>query len=256
MLRLSHEGDRAEQIDLADIVIILAVLGRLHLDADAFHVGETVLIGHGLSEVKALHLFTADVPKVTELLLRLDAFRQGLYLNFLGHLHHGRQYAPGAKIEGAQKAHVHLNLIELKILQEIEGGIRAAEVIHPDLIPCPAELIDGIVELALLLRHHAFGDLDVEEVVGDLIVGDNIIDRLEDVAEDEIEARQIDRDRDGDRSGLNGVPNPCANLANDAQIQQMNAVVRLQHRDKLIGPYHAIVRIDPPGQRLKAAQLP
>ena len=58
-LRPAQEGDGAEKVDAADIVIVFAVARQFHRDALFPERVQRILIGHGLAEVEALHLFTA-----------------------------------------------------------------------------------------------------------------------------------------------------------------------------------------------------
>ena len=179
---MRHERNGAEQIDLPDVVIVLAFTWLLDLDEAFLHMPHGIFIRHRFAEIVALYLFTAGVAQKAELFLRLHSFRQRLDLDFLGHLDHGGQNLPGTLVKGAQEVHVDLQLIEPVILERIQGRITASEIIHPDLEAGPVKFRNHLAHQLLLLSHEAFGDLNIDQVSGNLIKADGIVHFPENVA--------------------------------------------------------------------------
>ncbi len=203
----------------------------------------------------ALDFFTADIAKIGKLFLRLHTFCQRVDVNDLGHLYNGGHDAFGAQIERPQKAHVQLQLVKAKFLEDIQRRIGAAEVVHPYLITCGTEPVHDPHHEILLLRHDALGDFKIDEVVRNLVITYNMIRDGKNITECKIEPRQIDGHRYRSFPVCDGTADPCADLPEDPGIKQMDQPLPFQHRDELIRIDHAQLRIVPARKRLKAAQL-
>ena len=252
---LREEGCGAEEVQLTELVIIHPVGGRLQGDALGGDVGDALSVGHGLAEEVALGLFAADVPQKVELLLGLHALGQGLNANLLGHVDDGGEDALGAQTEVTQKVHIDFELVELKILQRVQGGVTAAEVVHPHGVTGVAELGDAAEHRGLVVGEHALGDLDADVEPRHLVGAHGLLHHGEDVAQLKVQPGQVQGDGHHNIPPGHGLPIKGAHLPDDMGVQQMDEAMLLQHGDKGSRGQQAVLRVIPAGQCLHGAHL-
>ena len=108
----------------------------------------------------------------------------------------------------------------------------------------------------LVLRHHALGDFDIEEIVGNLVLGGDAVHDAKDVAQLKIQAGEVHGHGNGRLVPVQRFADSRADLPDDAAVQQVDDPHALQHGDELIRANHSVVGVHPARQRLKAAQLP
>ena len=256
MLLSGHKRHGAEHVEPADVVVILPVLGNLDADALFLHPGQGLFIGHGPAEIIPLHFFAADIPEIAVMLLRLHALHQRMDIDVLGHLHDGGGDTLRPQIEGPEELHIQLDLVKGKLLEDIQGRIGAAEIVHPDLIPGRPEPVYDPFQLFLLISHYALGNFKVNIFMGNLVLADDPVRQVEDIAKSKIKPRQIHRNGNRGLPVGNTAPDPGAYLPEDGHVQLMDHPQLFQYGNEIVGINHAPLRVDPPGQRLKTAQLP
>ena len=190
------------------------------------------------------------------MLLGFDPFREGMDIELLRHLHDGGRDPHGALGEGPKESHIELELIEGDLLEHVQGGVGASEIVHPDLVAGGVELLYDSLQQLLLLGHHALRDLEINEVMGDFIIADDIVHKGEDIiAQEKIQPGEIDRYRNRCLTVGQAPPDPGTDAAKDRLIEMMDDSLALQHRDELVRVNDAKLRIDPPRQGFEAAEL-
>ena len=137
-----------------------------------------------------MDLLTADVPKEGELFFRLNAFREGYNAEFLGHTDDGTDDRAAGLAHGGDEFHVDLKFVEFIVLQDVEGAIARAEVIHPNLIAGFAEAFDLVADIGVR-GHDALGDFDMEQFARDAIFLNGPLDVGQDVAGNEVETGKV-----------------------------------------------------------------
>ena len=93
-----------------------------------------MVVGEGLAEQVALHLLASDAAQVVQVLFGLHALGERLDAELLRHVHDRRQDGLRFLAETVQELHVYLELVEVEVLQRVERGIAAAEIVHPHLV--------------------------------------------------------------------------------------------------------------------------
>ena len=214
-----------------------------------------LLEGLRTTEKVALELFASDIPQETEHLLRFHALHQRMDTHVLGHVDDGGQHLPGLCVHAAHKAHVHLQLIEGVILEHVQRGKPAAEVIHPDLVACFAEPIQCGVDPLRHVREQALGDLNMEVVSGDAVFRSAAIHLVEDVTQLKIQPGEVNGNGDNTFAPIHDLAQAGANLSDDTAIQPVDQPVILQQADELLRLDQTSFRVNPAGQRLKSAHL-
>ena len=178
-----------------------------------------------------------------------------MHADLLGHLHHRGEDAAGALAEGAEKTHVQLEFVEAVVLEHVQGGIAAAEVVHPDLIAGLPEAFHHVAHLSLLFGKDAFGDLYIEKIVGDM-AGTGVFIHGKNIALCKVHARQVDGNGNRGLVVFNRLTNAAADRLDHKAVKPVDALCLLEYRDKGIGRQHAALRVDPAGESFKAAKQP
>ena len=256
MLLPGHKRHRAEKVDSPDLIVVAPFVGRFRPDSLFLQPGQRFFIGRRFAEVIALHFFTAHIPEITELFLCFHAFHQRVDIDALGHFHHrgGDPFRP--EVKGMEETHVQFDLVKGKFLEGIQGGIGAAEVVHPDLKAGRTEPVHNALQHFLLFGHYALGNFKVDKVMGNLVVADDLVRNGKDIAKGKVQPGQIHRNGNGGLAFRDAAPDPRAGLPEDCGVQPVDRPFLFQYRDKFIWINHTQFRIDPAGQCLKAAQLP
>lgn len=138
--------------------------------------------------VVALDLLAAERAQEIDVLLRLRSLSQHVDAHLLGHQDDGADDLAAVLVEVAQEALVDLELVELVVLQDVERGIGAAEVVEPDLIARLVELAQLVDEQVAVLDEHRRRDLDAQVVARDVVLLDDALDESERVHQHEVVA--------------------------------------------------------------------
>ena len=186
---------------------------------------------HRRAEEIPLQDLAADRLEERVLLLRLHALRERMEAELLRHIDDCRENHARLRLrlEIAQERHIDLQHIELEILQIVERGIAAAEIIHPELEPLPAQAADLRLEERIALVERALRDLDVQELARHAIGPADGLHLLQHIVELEIDAREIHRDiRD-----IQPLPADALQILADAlqhiEIEPVNEMRILEH---------------------------
>ena len=253
---LGHKGHGTEYVEPADIVVILPFLRFFEPNFPFPHLGKSLFIWYRLTEIIPLHFFATDIPKIAVLFLCLHALHQRVDINALRHFHDGGGDTFCPRVKGPEETHIQLNLVEGKLFQSIQGGISAAKIVHPNLIAGRPEPVHDALKQFQVFGYDAFGNFKVNVFMRNLVLADDHIRHGKDVTESKIKPGQVHRNRNGSFSVVNFIPDHFAHLSENVRIQLMDHPFLFQYGNELIGIYHAQLRVDPPGQRLKTAQLP
>ena len=149
------------------------------------------------AEQKALEQAAADVAEKFRLSFGFHPFSQGLDVEVLGHTDHGFHNDLGPVREPAEEFHIQFDGVEGIILQHVQGGVAAAEIVHPQAVAVLAELVQDGGDDAHILDKDAFGDFDGQVPVGDTGPVYPAADFGMDVTIEEIQPGQVEGNGDG-----------------------------------------------------------
>ena len=117
------------------------------------------------------------------------------------------------------------------------------------------EALDLFFHIVQIAAHHAFRDLDVEQLPVDLRLIRQGADLLHQVTGVKIRTGEVDGNGDDPVAGRFGGLDIAQNLLHHVEIQPGDQQVVLQNRNEHGGHQHAVHRIIPAGQRLHIADL-
>ena len=145
------------------------------------------LIGwHRLAEIVALELLAADGLQERDLLRRLHALGECVHAELLRHGYDSREQLAARRVERAQEVHVELDDVELIVLEHVEGGVAAAEVVEPDLIAARAESLDAVADELAVLDKRVLRDLDAQQVAREVVFLHDAFDERDRVGQGEV----------------------------------------------------------------------
>ena len=81
-------------------------------------------------------------------------------------------------IERTQEIHVNFQHIKNIVLDVVQRGVPAAEVVHPDLVACCTKPRNFPLQECFIMIQCSLRDLDVEHLTGHVIAQADILDRL------------------------------------------------------------------------------
>lgn len=218
---------------------------------DAFY---DVIVGHWFSEVVALDFFASDALQEIELFFRLDAFSEYLHADFFGHADGAFDDALRFFGEVRQEFHIDLQFIEAVVLEDIQRGIAAAEVVHPDLEACFMEIVDFFADLAEVMDEDAFSDFHIQHVVRDAVLVGDAVQFLEHFAGEEVDAGKVEGNGHNRFSAVDAFPVVLADMLDHVHIELADLTAVFESRDEDAGRNEALLRIFPAGQCLQAAE--
>ena len=158
-------------------------------------------------------------------------------------------------MEIAEELHIHLQLVEPVILQHVQGGVAAAEVVHPDLIARALEAGDDAAHEGFVVAEGALRDLDADKVFWHPVLRHRRLHHGEHIAQLTVQPGEIDGYGDQDAPALRRLPVTGAHLPGDIGVQLMDAAAALQNADEAGGGQQTPAGVIPPGQSLQPAQL-
>lgn len=175
---VEEQGHRRSHDDIEEACLLIDArfLARLCAQMTLLAMHEQLVIRHRAPVMIALYLLAADAAKEPHLLPRLDALCQCVDADSLGHHDDRCDNLATRIIEVAQELHVDLELIEMVILEHIQGRVSATKIIEPDRIAIAAEAVDHLQDLVAVLHHGRFRDLDAQVVARQLILPDDRLD--------------------------------------------------------------------------------
>ncbi|MPM76511.1 hypothetical protein SDC9_123509 [bioreactor metagenome] len=111
-----------------------------------------------MREVIALHIDAAEAFQIVGLSLSLHAFRYYGQPEPMGHTNHRAQDIAAARAVGAvaEEFHVELEDVHSDVLQRVERGISAAEIVHFHGEAGFSQRLDRVYELLLALHISGF----------------------------------------------------------------------------------------------------
>ena len=126
------------------LFITLAFQNGFSWNVPVSQVGHEGFIGLGTAEIEALDLFTAHFPEKLQLFPGFHTFRQSVDSQGFGHEDDGGDdlFAPGVQV--AEKGLVDFDQVEMVIVEQVQGGIGTAEIIHPQLVAAGVEFLQGL----------------------------------------------------------------------------------------------------------------
>ena len=242
------------EIDHADGIIVSLPGPGLNLQSLLHAVVKAFLIGHGLSEEITLHLFAAVVLQKLKLFLRFHPLRQAAGADSLIHGNDGTDNVSGPFAGASQKGHVDFQHIKGIVLQQVQGRIAAAEIIHPDFIARLPEPPEALPYVGVPGSEQSFRDFNMNHVPGHIVLQHPVLHFLENIALQEIQAGQVHRYRHHRTPLVHAAGKILTHLPYDFQIQLMNLPAVLQGGNEIRRLEKSLLRILPPGQGLHAAE--
>ena len=146
-----------------------------------------------------------------------------------------------------QEKRIDLDHVHFQLMQHIQRGITASEVVHQDQKSLFPELHHGLPYLLGILRAGGFGDLDLQRIPGQMIFDHQLLKKRRNIDGKEVHLGDIQRYRDQRISLIQPGPDPGRHLTPHILIQVCDKTVFFQHRNKDTGRYHGPVLLPPPG---------
>ena len=128
--------------------------------------------------------------------------------------------------------HIDLQFIEVEILQHIEGGVAASEVVHPALVARFPEAVDFALELLAVFDEGAFGDFYANITSGQAVLPDDSFDDVEGIDLIEIGAGQVDGNREDRHAGIFHRAQTFPDLLDDVGVQFVNELGIFKDRNE------------------------
>ncbi len=183
-----NDGNRdgLVEVDEARLVKELCIRARLHPQPLVKRVLVEVLARDGLAIVVALDLLAADLTQEVALLLCLRALGQRVDVEVLGHADEGLEDLAALLRERMQELHVELYRVEVVVLEHIERGIAAAEIVEQHGIAPLLEAADAVKYRLHLVDECVLRDLDLQEAERQIVFLADGLRRGERVLQDEV----------------------------------------------------------------------
>ena len=251
-------GQRLAQIDAAHGLVVgggLRVLkGKARFVQGAVH---NIIEGIGPVKEVALDFFAAQGLQDLEMLPAFHALDQGGDAHAPGHIddigNDDIVFARNRKI--LHELHIDFDQIEVQLLQQVQGGILAAEIVHPHVESAAAEPRHLPLEQFLVLHKSRFCDLDFQQAAGEAGCVHPVGDLLHHIALFKVPPGQVHRNgHDGNAQFLPALKVP-QHLAHYVQVHLVHQPVFLQGMDEAGGHQEAVLGIEPTGKSLFVAYM-
>ena len=218
---------------------------------------ETVRKGVGLLIVKALELGAADLLQKADLFLRLHALADRLQAQRRGHLHQlGQNDLPAISlVQLLHEAHVEFDQVKANALQNVQGRVAAAEIVHPHREAEILKTRDLFLDKGKVAADDALGDLDGDPVAADARLIHAPADLLNHITGVEIRPGQVDGVRDNEEPLLFQRMDVLQHPLQHVKIHLVNESRVLQRGDKAPRREKALYRVNPARQRLLITDL-
>ena len=185
----------------------------------------------------------------------LHALGERLDAEVLGHADDRADDATRFLGEAAQKAHVELDEVDRVILEDVQRGVDAAEVVEPDLIALLAQVREGLLDDTRILRQDALRDLDMQEIARHSVLSARVLDEGKDIHHVEVVARKVERDRRDGQVLVESLAQHAADLLEHEGVEAVDEAHLLEDRDEGPRREEADLRVYPASQGLHAAEL-
>lgn len=128
--------------------------------------------------------------------------------------------------------YIHLQEVEALILEELEARVPAAEVIHPDLVARRAEAVEHLADLLVAVGQDILDNLKVQQIARHIVLAHGVLDNLKDVAVDEVETREVQRNRHRRQPRLPDASLIAADLLDEEGVELMDEIVLFENADE------------------------
>ena len=254
---IADDGNRdgLVEVDEARLVEELCLRTGLHLQPLVKRVLVEVLARDGLAIVVALDLLAADLTQEVALLLCLRALGQRVDVEVLGHADEGLEDLAALLRERMQELHVELYRVEVVVLEHIERGIATAEIVEQHGIAPLLEAADTVKYRLHFVDECVLRDLDLQEAERQVVFLADGLCRGKRVLQDEIEAREVDRDGQRRQAIVEVLARHLGDGVEDVGVELVDEVGLLEHGDEDSRRDHAVLRRLPARERLRTDEL-
>ena len=256
-IQFCHEGQVIE-IDASHRVIVSGLLRILKTDLNALFIPlQDRLQRYGFQVEESLELRAADGLQETDLIFRFHTLADGIHAQGGRHLHQLGQDNPAAVplFQLPHEAHIKLDQVKAYALQNIQRGIAASEVIHPDGKAQAPEALNLQPDEFKVTADNAFRNFNRQPVMTDSESIRSFAYLFHHVTGIKIRPRKIDGLRHDMEPGLFESANLLQHLIKHEQIDFIDESLIFKCRYEVGGRQKAFFRIDPSGQRLFVAHL-
>lgn len=174
---------------------------------------------------------------------------------FLGHADDGRQDGATLPGERMQECHIEFQRMEMVILEDIQRGIAAAEIVEPDVKPGFLEPVQASMDGVILEDQGVFGGFRIEKVPGQLVLRQGFFQQLHGVHELEIQPGEIEGDRQDWPALLHLVVEEESHGFCHIAVQPVDQPEFLERRNEEGRGEQAVFRGVPASQGFKAADF-
>ena len=222
------------------------------LEQKGFH----PLRGHGLAQQVALGIVAAQLPQAAQLLPGFHTLGHHLQVHPAGQAHDKAQNALIHGLGGfvADELHVQLQHIQLHLVEHVQRGVAAAEIVHLDDEAQGAQLIHSGDNLRRAFSVGALGDFQMEQPGLQVIFAQQAQQQLRQVRLADVRAGHVDGDGN-DRVALIQPGAQCGGrLVPDELVEPGNEAVFLKQGDELPRGQEAPLGMNPAHQGLRPGQ--
>ena len=249
------QGGFGHHVHETGLFIALVFQAVFRLDVHFQQMGQELFVGQGTAVVESLDLFTADLFQEGQLFFRFHAFCQGMDSQGLGHEHDGGDDFLPLVVQVLQEGLIDLQLIEMVVVEHVQGGIGTAEIVQPDFVAAGVEFLEGLENVGGMLDQGAFRHFNAQEVPLEPVFPYHFFHQMEGVGDQEIHPGEVHGNGDHGLVVPPLFPEQFAGLAQYILIQLVDQPGFFQDGHKDPRRDHPPFRIDPSGQGLQAAQF-
>ena len=152
-----------------------------------------------------------------------------------------------------EEAHVHLQIIHGKLLEHVQGGVAAAEVVHHDKEAPLLEAQEPFLHLPGVVHVGGLGELQVEEAGREAVPADQVSQDLHGFRAVHAHPGHVDGDGIGVQPRVQPFPQQPAAMLPHVAVQLGDEAVALEEGDEGAGHDEAPFRVLPAHQGLSAA---
>lgn len=195
------------------------------------HVGVEGLQIHGRGEEIALSVLAVRGKELLQLVFGLHSLAEDLDAEAAGHVHERGNDDPDRALlflPGGQEGPVQLDGVEAEGMQHGHGGIALAEVVEAQADARTAQGIKGADEGFFIQPGHAFRDLHMQQVGGNIVAGRDAEDGLDIVVVEEQGLGLVDADGGHLFAFVQAAAYPGADRIQDKEVQFADEAVLLE----------------------------
>ena len=225
-------------------------------DGDGLELGrpqkpdELVLV-YRLGVEIALHVVAPDALHEVGLPRSLDALGYERGVQPPRQPRHGTDDDASASVGVARKeAQVELDDVDRQVLQDVERGVPASEVVHLDDVPAVVELVEDSLDELRPSDGRGLGNLGPQQVHGNVVLLSNRLEFPNVVVTVNVVSRYVERNGNDGVAGVEASPDEVAYDAEHVEVRLVHEAGLLENRYEVGGTLLAVLVVSPAHESL------